>query len=207
MGEKNKRKKKKRKKRERERKPPKLTPVSGMNWGIPKAGLNFYGLWHFLFLNIPNVISVSLAELFTGGWYNCCGTGLQRNFLIPWKPFKAVFSHCPQIWSDQSKPGQGHSKGALPKQILQNNQILFPSRVRTKPQKLWHFLDNSFVCFSLLKQMLSGVEMPLPYSFAPLFGDGKVLVQIRKPCLAENGKQMGFVSQIYFLFPLSIIFW
>lgn len=32
--------------------------VSGMNWSIPKAGLYFYGLWHFLFLSIPNAISV-----------------------------------------------------------------------------------------------------------------------------------------------------
>lgn len=107
----------------------KTTTVSSMTWSIPKAALNFYGLWHFLFVNIPNAIYVTLGELFTAGWCNRCGTVLERDLLIPGKSFRAgltpLMLRCGLTklrrdrYSDLLVSSLQHSEVVLPKQILQ----------------------------------------------------------------------------------------
>lgn len=47
--------------------------------------------------------------------------------------------------------------------------------------------------------MLLSVYMPVTYSFAPQFSDGKALTQIQKHHFEENGKKPDFWSHICFL--------
>lgn len=85
--------------KKRKKKDPKLTPLFLVWTGaFPRLA------WIFMVYAIScfSISQMQFLRLFPAGWYNCCGAGLQREFLIPWKSFQAVFSHCPLLWSDQT---------------------------------------------------------------------------------------------------------
>lgn len=164
--------------------------VSGSTWNIPKAALNFYGLWHFLFVNIPNAIYVNLVELFTAGWYSQCAIVLKRDhLLIAGKSFRAgltpLMLRCGLTKWRQDRDADllvanlQPSKAVLPKQILQKLlDILQFCRENYKPEIISNmfrrFLWDLLVCFvwgvlfvCFYEQVLLHVCMPVPYNYAP----------------------------------------
>lgn len=100
--EKGRRRRGKEKERKEKKRPQTDSSVSGMNWSISKAGLNFYGLCHFLFPNIPNAISVSFPSRMVQLLWSWAAEGIS----YPMEIFRGRFFPLtsPVVWPNRDIP-------------------------------------------------------------------------------------------------------